>query len=581
MSHKTDEGLALAREVKDNKPVDEGVLSALTLAFKNGKCEEESIECYENAFASLPDNLDIARELFSCYVKCGEFKKMQQLAQKLFKSTNDSKYIFWNVSCMLHQLDTLPVSMLELAEKMIRKILENTSTSKGIVAPGAEELKLLVEILRKRAAHPTTPPSVKCSLLEQALVIVSDLSSRPTPSPIDDNAVFVGDPSNVKSHPTHIKLLCIDILKDLHHYQCLEEDSTETILNANNRVVTILREVLTELPDQWDALETLVTVSYDSYSRNTSTINSLGELRSDLLKMQSINASNRGPYLAELLLLRLWTQGFQHESNIPLLPTCWGESEGSGEEKIASEFSHLHLSTESVGRTMKQEMTRLLIQYILKFESRQCCFTDIKPYISTLDHENCYLLTNWVSSRAESIQSELLSVADNFTQNPNDDRIKDVPEQLCRLSKLLQIDYFLTVVTNIELPLEKQWTLVRSLLNLFCQTHAVAGGRGVGGLREVQPGDELLMLASTILRRLSISQKSLLNSDEEEVYFLNVNLSWGALLGIGREKSPHSFCFTVDNLEPLRELSCGKYALEEFNTLGVRYIQVSSDNFLI
>lgn len=38
--------------------------------------------------------------------------------------------------------------------------------------------------------------------------------------------------------------------------------------------------------------------------------------------------------------------------------------------------------------------------------------------------------------------------------------------------------------------------------------------------------------------------------------------------------SPHSYCFTVELLEPLRYLSCTKYALELYNTLGVRYIQV-------
>lgn len=79
---------------------------------------------------------------------------------------------------MLHQLDSLPVAMLDLAEKMIMKILGDSSTPKGTETPGAEELKLLVEILRKRAAHPSSPVALKCELLERALNYIRDLSTR-------------------------------------------------------------------------------------------------------------------------------------------------------------------------------------------------------------------------------------------------------------------------------------------------------------------------------------------------------------------------------------------------------------------
>ena len=80
MCHKVEEGLAVAREVKENRPTDDGVLSALALTFRHGKAESECCECYENAYAAMPDNLGLAQELFSSYVKCGDFKKMQQVS---------------------------------------------------------------------------------------------------------------------------------------------------------------------------------------------------------------------------------------------------------------------------------------------------------------------------------------------------------------------------------------------------------------------------------------------------------------------------------------------------------------------
>ncbi len=44
--------------------------------------------------------------------------------------------------------------------------------------PGAEELALLVAVLRGRAAHPSVPASSKCQLLEHCLECVATLSSR-------------------------------------------------------------------------------------------------------------------------------------------------------------------------------------------------------------------------------------------------------------------------------------------------------------------------------------------------------------------------------------------------------------------
>lgn len=127
--------------IQTNKPTDEGVLSALSLTFKHAKCDQDCIECYENAYSVQPNNLNFASELFGNYAKIGEFKKMQQviyynififklinyffyfqLSQKLYKNTSDPKYIFWTVSSMLHQLDSLPVTMLDLGEKMIMKV---------------------------------------------------------------------------------------------------------------------------------------------------------------------------------------------------------------------------------------------------------------------------------------------------------------------------------------------------------------------------------------------------------------------------------------------------------------------------
>jgi hypothetical protein len=92
--------------------------------------------------------------------------------------------------------------------------------------------------------------------------------------------------------------------------------------------------------------------------------------------------------------------------------------------------------------------------------------------------------------------------------------VVEVPNQICRLNKHLQMDFFLKLAQAgegyggaREEGGEGVWRAIRSLVNLYCVTHEVAGGRGVGGLREVQPGDELLLLASTALKRLLLTQR--------------------------------------------------------------------------
>lgn len=62
-----------------NQPTDESVLSALALTFKQGRADEDTVEIYENAFKALPQSDSLADELFSAYIKVGDFKKTQQV----------------------------------------------------------------------------------------------------------------------------------------------------------------------------------------------------------------------------------------------------------------------------------------------------------------------------------------------------------------------------------------------------------------------------------------------------------------------------------------------------------------------
>lgn len=57
-------------------------------------------------------------------------------------------------------------------------ILQVFDGDKKSEQPGAEELALLVEIFRNRAAHPSVEIEKKCEVLERCLECIQDLSSR-------------------------------------------------------------------------------------------------------------------------------------------------------------------------------------------------------------------------------------------------------------------------------------------------------------------------------------------------------------------------------------------------------------------
>jgi len=597
---KSADSLSLAREVKENKSVDEAVLSALALTFKLLKADDDVTECYENAYNQLPEHDGFAAEVFKCYARSGNFKKMQQLSQKFYKSKGQSRYIFWSVSSMLHQSD-LPVAMLDLCEKMILKIFDEKSDG---LQPGAEELKLLVDTLRRKASHPSTDLLNKCSTLERCLGYIQNYASRPKPPPISDDKAFTNDTSLVKFHPTHVKLLSIDVLKELRKYQlqqptseCSSLPRSETSDNVSVLMTSLLKEVLVELPDQWDALESLVRLHIDSCidSEGRCDLPVICRFHEELKSMQSQPVKNRGPFLAEMLLLCSWCDVVSKAQGSPAdLPSCWTSS--AAEDDVTEAMHNMTIESavgveSSLSASAQRELIRLVSSYMKMFDCKQCCFTDIKPYMAKLSGPAAESLRLWATHRAAEFHDELLRLAEadalehakDTSSTKDGDRSSDtnmVATLLCRLCKLLQVDYFLAI-TNGRPP--SALTSPQSLLDIYCRTHAVGAGKCVGGLREVQPGDELLLLASTIMKKelMSCRLKSDVDEAAREDELTQLSLRWASLLQVGRTSSSHSYCFPLELLEPLRMLGCAEYALESFNSLSVKFIQLDSMPYII
>ena len=118
-------------------PTDERVLNTLACTLKACRAEKELALCYENALAAQPNTEFIMADLFYCYLRLGQPKKMQLLAVKLYKLTGRAMFVFWSVSSMTQQSD-LPPAMLTVAERMIDKVFnEGTGAAH---APGKHSM---------------------------------------------------------------------------------------------------------------------------------------------------------------------------------------------------------------------------------------------------------------------------------------------------------------------------------------------------------------------------------------------------------------------------------------------------------
>lgn len=478
-----EEGIAIAREIKDRGPADESLLKTLGHCFRLAHMDLEVAECYENALAQIPHSEELAVELFKAYARSGDPKKMQTVAMKLFKTHNDPKYVFWAV-CSILQQDACSSTMLVLAERMLRRVLYETE----VLHPpkrtaGAEEALLWANVLT-RQAEVAKSPEERILKLNEALESLKDFGSHLDKSRessivamhnhidmdyrIDSDVQFKKDPSIVELHPFMGKMRQVHIVK-LILSSCFSTDAV--IENHGSRadylakLLNLFEDILFNYPDQWDVHQMWIEQIIADGSPDVVVTH-----RNRLLNMQQVYSRLRGPFLAEKLLL------LQAHRKDPSLISSWVPTAVTGETA-----SLIDLPAQPV---FYSEMARLICRYVSLFENKDCCFTDIKKYIDSALKESgaddiCRnIVVNWMKRRREDICKTV------WTAFP-------CKESLSRLNKLDQMLHYISASHTSK-------ALLNDRLALHALVSSASAADSVGGLedRGLKSGDNLLLVCS-------------------------------------------------------------------------------------
>ena len=257
-------------------------------------------------------------------------------------------------------------------------------------------------------------------------------------------------------------------------------------------------------------------------------------------------------------------------------------------------------------------MIHHIVVYIHRFCNKQCCYSDLKPYLIYLtwksndvngSRENAIHLIEYCNSLADyfegKLQEKIAMSQDNVDafdssppeHNKNISTVTATPDTrneylklVTSVCKLHQISLFLEQRLEIDGD-GKTLSLSR---NLFWLTWPLVQG-GIGGEREVQPCDEFGLLVSTIHRGKSYQLQQecdvafyksetfekVFSTNTEYFMLFQCLIQWISDLEKMCTTSQYNYMFPLEMLCPYRSLAAGRQYFNLYEQLNVRHVQVS------
>ncbi|KAF8636586.1 hypothetical protein AX17_003397 [Amanita inopinata Kibby_2008] len=147
-SQKVEESLVLCDEVLESKPTHDAVLTAMMHVLRGLGRQKDMVTMFEDAYKQQPSNEELGAQTFFANVRAANWKAAQQIATKMHKQFQDTRYLYWTVICAILQANDPSTSseMRILLYKLAHRLLDSSSTPSFL---SAERFYLHLSVLRE------------------------------------------------------------------------------------------------------------------------------------------------------------------------------------------------------------------------------------------------------------------------------------------------------------------------------------------------------------------------------------------------------------------------------------------------
>lgn len=533
---KVDEALALCRAVQQRRPTEETLLNTMYLVFRLSGCEHEMLPTFEDACARVsPPSEELYLSLFGAYVRQGDFLRQQQTALKMFKEFGGLKYMSWAALSMVLQVQHggAPAKILALAERMLLKALRDAQKNDG------EALQLLVHILQLEEKH-----SDALAVFDEFATLIEQEEEeghdhKHGPGCQHDH----GAAGRVKGRAAEGEGVYDEDI-ELGPMQTIDRLALEAELSKEvqdwERCKSVYSTLLREHnADDWTFLKEYTGSALMVGAQDLKSVEEeLLEFFSSL-EAEKQNARLRGPRLVRVHLQRELIKHFR-EREAPL---------------------------EQIQQT-EAKLVAAIIDYMERFYSKTCCFSDLKQYLSFVsdttsqakDELVSHLRTLFQSSRATESQS---TGSSSPTEGERAEAMAQLNRRLLTLKSLRFMgDFDSWQIAQIE-------ALVKELVTDYENSSWLNLG-STGGQREVQYTDDLLLIAVHFM--LDLFQR-----DPKRRHLL---VEAAALLEHGLDNSAYNFQMKLLLCRVYAFLGAGEAMINRHAELDVKHVQMDSLAFL-
>ena len=374
-----------------------------------------------------------------------------------------------------------------------------------------------------------------------------------------------------------------------------------------------MRHLETVDADAWDRYEGLIRCSVTpgfGEGADTAEVLPEGEQLSgeDVLafirKRQSTTLADdgrkvlRGPFLAEV---HFFFEALVSKGRLSVTPA--GIANEGSKVSGASEGSEVAART-----SLETAFVDALVGYFDRFGYKFCCFDDISTYVRAAGPSETPLLSDssiarlqatteaWVAANTAdgaAIEALALRLASPETSDGDNDQAelgahkRKLCRYICARKVRRSMGLPLSAATDIE---DMRQNLVTSLVQQYETTLPLNGG-GVGGQREVQVGDDLILLAAHYLIDMATATEA--NASEPPNSPRTIGGSWTnvraqqlrlnalELLEIGHRQSPHNFQMRLLLVRLYNSFAALPRSLELFELFDVKHVQLDTLTQLI